>query len=814
MADKNLKAEVIDTSLTKELKKSYIDYAMSVIVSRAIPDVRDGLKPVHRRILYSMGDMSLYHTRGHKKCARVVGEVLGKYHPHGDTSVYNALVRMAQSFSLRYPLVDGQGNFGSIDGDSPAAMRYTESRLQKISKFMLKDIDKNTVDFRPNFDESLKEPVVLPSQFPNLLVNGSSGIAVGMATSVLPHNMTEVCNALIYMLDQDYDEVKPTDLMEFVSGPDFPTGGKVLGRDGILKAYETGHGKVKVRGVIEKEEKRSKTKLIITEIPYMVKKSDIIKEIAELVKEDKIKGIRDLKDESNRKGIRVVIDLKTKANPDLVINRIFKNTRMEKTLSMIHQVLVDGKPRLLNLKDMIYEFIKHRKVVIKRRTQFLLTKAENRLHIVKGLIIALDSIDDVVNLIKSSDDVESAKESLISKYKLDEKQSESILQMRLQKLTSLEQKTLREEKESLEGEVSELKGILNSEEKIKQIIKDETKEIVDEFGDDRKTEIVEDYKSITRKDLVKKEEIVITLTNKGYIKRVPLKEYRVQGRGGKGVLASNVSDEEFIKNIILTDTHSEILFFSNKGKVYSKKAYEIPKASRTAKGKHIANLLTFSKEESVSHLIDMKKAEEDNKDSLFFITKKGYSKRTEISNFENVRKSGIIAIKLEDDDNLVEVLPVNDDDKVMLSTKHGKSIRFKTSEVRVMGRNTRGVIGIKLASHDEVRSGILANTGEVLTVTSYGYAKRTDIEKYSVIHRGGKGVINVRITPKNGEVVEVLNTDGKGEIMILSKNGKLIRLSVEKISRIGRSTLGVKCMNVDSGDEIISAEKISFIEEE
>ncbi|MFW6025291.1 MAG: DNA gyrase/topoisomerase IV subunit A, partial [Candidatus Woesearchaeota archaeon] len=548
MADKNLKAEVIDTSLTKELKKSYIDYAMSVIVSRAIPDVRDGLKPVHRRILYSMGDMSLYHTRGHKKCARVVGEVLGKYHPHGDTSVYNALVRMAQTFSLRYPLVDGQGNFGSIDGDSPAAMRYTESRLQKISKFMLKDINKNTVDFRPNFDESLKEPVVLPSKFPNLLVNGSSGIAVGMATSVLPHNMTEICDAVVYMLDQDYDEVKPTDLMNFVSGPDFPTGGKVLGRDGILKAYETGHGKVRVRGVIEKEEKRSKTKLIITEIPYMVKKSDIIKEIAELVKEDRIKGIRDLKDESNRKGIRVVIDLKNNANPDLVINHIFKNTRMEKTLSMIHQVLVDGKPRLLNLKDMIYEFIKHRKDVIKRRTQFLLTKAENRLHIVKGLIIALDSIDEVVNLIKSSDNVESAKESLISKYKLDEKQSESILQMRLQKLTSLEQKTLREEKESLEGEVKHLKGILNSEEKIKQIIKDETKEIVDEFGDDRKTEIIEDYRSITRKDLVKKEEIVITLTNKGYLKRVPLKEYRVQGRGGKGVLASNVSDEEFIKN--------------------------------------------------------------------------------------------------------------------------------------------------------------------------------------------------------------------------------------------------------------------------
>ncbi len=814
MADNNLQSEVINTNLTDELKKSYIDYAMSVIVSRALPDVRDGLKPVHRRILYAMGDMSLYHTRGHKKCARVVGEVLGKYHPHGDTSVYNALVRMAQSFSLRYPLVDGQGNFGSIDGDSPAAMRYTESRLEKISKFMLKDIDKDTVDFRPNFDESMKEPVVLPSQFPNLLVNGSSGIAVGMATSVLPHNMTEVCNAVKYLLDKDIEDVEATELMDIINGPDFPTGGEVLGEEGILKAYETGHGKIKVRGVIKEDESSKKNRLIITEIPYMVKKSDIIKEIAKHVKNDKIKGINDIKDESSRKGIRVVIDLKRKANPQLVKNYIFKNTRMKKTLSMIHQVLVNGKPKLLNLKDLLYEFIKHRKEIIKRRTEFLLNKAKSRLHIVKGLIIALDSIDDVVELIKSSDDVDSAKESLISKYDLSEKQSQSILQMRLQKLTSLEQKTLRDEKEDLEKEVKELEGILNSEEKIKEIIREETDEIIENFGDERKTEIIEDFQNITRKDLVKKEEIVITLTNKGYIKRVPLKNYRVQGRGGKGILASNISDDEYIENIILTDTHSDILFFSDHGKVYSKKAFEIPKASRTAKGKHIAGILSFSKEEDITHIVDMNRAEEDNKNSLMFITKNGYAKRTAIEHFEDVRKSGIIAIKLEEDDNLVEVIPVNDDDKVMLSTKHGKSIRFKTTEVRIMGRNTRGVIGIKLDTQDEVRSGIIANEGEVLTVTTFGYAKRTDLENYSVIHRGGKGVINVRISPKNGEVVEVINTSKEDEIMILSKKGKLIRLTVEKISKMGRSTMGVKCMDVGRGDKIISAEKISFIDED
>ncbi|RMF06014.1 DNA gyrase subunit A, partial [Candidatus Woesearchaeota archaeon] len=717
---------VSERVIEDEMKQSYLDYAMSVIVGRALPEARDGLKPVHRRILYAMNEMGMHHNKPFKKSARIVGEVLGKYHPHGDSAVYDALVRLAQDFSMRYPLIQGQGNFGSIDGDNPAAMRYTEARLTKLAETMLEDINKNTVEFVPNFDESLKEPVVLPSKMPNLLLNGSNGIAVGMATNIPPHNMREVSDAFIALIDNP--DISVPELMEHLPGPDFPTGGIILGRQGIARAYATGRGKIKVRGKSHIEDKGSKQQIIITEIPYMVNKAMLLEQIAQLVREKRITGISDLRDESDREGMRIVIELKKDANPDIVLNQLYAHTRLQSTFGIILLALSDNVPKVMNIKELMNEFLQHRKTVIRRRTEFDLGKAEERQHIVEGLLKALDNIDEIIELIKKSADVKEASAALQNKYALSEKQAGAILEMRLQKLTGLEQAKLKEEHEELEKQIINYKKILSSDSEILKIIKNDFAELSSQFGDERRTEIIEYEDDLDIEDLIKPEDMVVTITHSGYIKRLPLQTYKVQGRGGKGVRGAGTREEDFVEHLFVANTHSYLLVFTSTGKVHWLKVYQIPEAGRTAKGKAIVNLLELDKGETVNTVIPVK--EFSDSAYLFMTTKKGTVKKTSLSAYSRPRKGGIKAILLEEGDELMDVKLTSGSNDIILATWLGKAIRFSEKDVRPMGRTAHGVRGIMCRGNDHVVGTAVINpdedgTATLLTITENGYGKRT-----------------------------------------------------------------------------------------
>jgi len=804
--------QILDVDITKEMKKSYIDYAMSVIVGRALPDVRDGLKPVHRRILYAMNELNLDPSKPHRKSARIVGDVLGKYHPHGDTAVYDAMVRLAQEFSSRYMMVDGHGNFGSIDGDSAAAMRYTEARLAKLSKEMLRDIEKETVDFTPNFDEELLEPVVLPSRFPNLLANGSSGIAVGMATSIPPHNLGEIIDATIHLIDNPDADVN--ELVKIVKGPDFPTGAIILGKDAIKNAYRTGRGKLRVRARIETVEmKRGREALIVSEIPYMVNKSKMIEGIADLVRNKKIEGISDLRDESNREGIRVVIELKKDANAGIVLNKLYKHSQLQTTFSIIMIALVNGEPKTLNLKEILYHYIRHQKDVLTRRTKYNLKKAEDRAHILEGLRIALDNIDRIVELIKKSANAEEAREQLKSEFSLTDVQAQAILDMRLQKLTGLEREKIESEYMELIKKINRYKEILSNERLLMSIIKDEITEIKDKFSDKRRTEIRARGEDMNDEDLIEDEEVVITLTRYGYVKRVPCDTYTSQKRGGRGKTGLSTREEDFVKDIFTTTTHNYIMFFTNKGKVYRIKAYEIPEAKRQAKGTAIVNLLQLDNDEKVTAIIPLKDFEETA--YLVLATKDGIIKKTELSQYDSSRKTGLIAINLKDGDELIEVMKTDGKQDLMLVTRNGMSIRFKEEEVRSVGRNTKGVKGIKLKHNDCVVSLEMADDSKkLLVVSENGFGKRTRMALYRVQTRGGQGVKTYNSTNETGRLVGAIVVDEEDELFIINSSSVVIRLKVDDISTMGRSTKGVKLMRIDERDSVISIAKVLETENE
>ncbi len=785
--------------ISQEMKESYINYAMSVIVGRALPDVNDGLKPVHRRILYAMNDLGMVHNKPSKKSARIVGEVIGKYHPHGDSAVYDSLVRMAQDFSLRYPLIKGQGNFGSIDGDTAAAMRYTEAKLSKLAEELLKDIEKNTVDFVPNFDDQLKEPSVLPANLPNLLINGSSGIAVGMATNMPPHNIAETINAIIAQIENP--DIAFEELLQIIPGPDFPTGGQILGRNGIINAYKTGRGIVRVRGVCEVEEK----KIIISEIPYQVNKTTLIEAIANLVKNKKVEGISDLRDESDRKGMRIVILLKRDANGELILNQLYRHTSLENTFGVNNLALVNHQPRTLALKDIISNFISHRKTIVVRRTKFDLDKAEKRAHILLGLKKSLENIDAVVKIIKQSDNVEEARKELINNFELSEEQSKAILEMKLQKLTSLETNKIIDEHKNLIELVKELKFILENEPKVFEIIKDELKELKDKYGDERRTKIIDVEETIEDEDLIEREDVVVTVTHTGYVNRMPLETYRSQNRGGRGIKATGTREEDFVENLFTTNTHSYLMFFSNLGKVYWSKAYNIPSGSRYAKGMNLINLLRLAKDERIKTIIPIQEFDENS--YLNIITKNGLIKKTSLKEYSNPRKGGIIAVNLKEGDNLVDVILTKDNEDLIVASANGKAVRFSESQVRSVGRNSSGVKAIKLFKEDKV-VGVDIAKNTVLTITENGYGKRTPLGDYRKINRGGSGVINIKTSERNGKVVSVSCVSGGEELMFVTKKGILIRVSVGNIPKIGRNTLGVRVMKLDEGDKVISVAKI------
>jgi len=792
--NENIQPKLIE----EEMKESYIDYAMSVIVSRALPNVCDGLKPVHRRILYAMHKMGMWHNKPFKKCARIVGEVLGKYHPHGDTAVYDSLVRMSQDFSLRYPLINGHGNFGSIDGDNAAAMRYTESKLKKLSSELLADLDKNTVDFVNNFDSSLKEPVVLPSKLPNLLVNGASGIAVGMATNIPPHNMTEVLDACIAFVDNQ--EISLNELMQFIKGPDFPTGGTILGKNGILSAYTKGKGSIKVRSKVDIED----NKLIIYEIPYQVNKTNLIEGIVNLIKTKKIEGISDIRDESDRTGMRVVIILRKNINPELILNQLYKHSQLQVSYGMNMIALVNNQPKTLSLHDMIREFISHRKEVIIKRTKFDLNKAEKRAHILKGLKIALENIDEVVKTIKSSKDVEGARRLLISKFSLSDEQSKAILDMKLHRLTSLETEKLKQEFDELLKLIKELKEILMDELKIYDIIKKELNEIKDKYGDARRTNFLDIEEDIEDEDLIKKEDVVITITHDGYVNRLPLETYKQQKRGGKGIRATGTKDEDFVENLYVTSTHDYLMFFSNSGKVYWSKAYVIPSGSRYAKGMNLINLLRLGDGERIRAVIPVSEFKESY--YLNMITENGLIKKTSLKEYSNPRKGGIIAINLKDEDRLIDVILTKDGEELIIASKNGKAIRFKENQLRPVGRSSMGVRGIKLVNDKVI--GVDIARDSLLTITENGYGKRTDINEYRLINRGGSGVINIKTSSRNGKVIGIKSVNGEEELIFVTKNGILIRVLAKDVSKIGRNTQGVRIMKLSSDDKVISLTKV------
>ena len=805
---------IMNIDLETKMKTSYLEYSMSVIVSRALPDVRDGLKPVHRRILYDMQLLGLDPNKPTRKSARVVGDVMGKFHPHGDSAIYDALVRLAQDFSTRYPLAQGQGNFGSIDGDAAAAMRYTEVRMSKIAKEMLRDINKDTVDFVPNFDEEELEPSVLPSRFPNLLVNGSNGIAVGMATNMAPHNLGEAIDACVaYMKDP---EISIDDLIKIIPGPDFPTGALILGKSGIKDAYHTGRGKIKQRAVARIEPfKKNRERIIISEIPYQVNKARLIEKIAELVKDKRIDGISDIRDESDRKGMRIVVEIKRDSNANIVLNNLYKYTQLENTFGIINLALVGGEPKILNLKELIEYYVDHQKEVVTRRTTFDLSKARDRKHIVEGLIIAIDHIDEIIKIIRSSYDNDQIKKIFYDKYKLTDIQSQAILDMQLKRLSGLEIEKLNAENDELARTIEYLLSILNSEETLINLIIDEMTEIKEKYADDRRTKIVPDEGEMDITELIEEEDILITLTKEGYIKRLPIDTYKVQNRGGKGIAAGNTKEGDFIKKIITTNTHEDLLFFTSMGKVYSLEAYKIPEGSRTSRGQAIINILNLESGEKITEMVTLSELSKDSQ--MVLQTKNGQIKKTEAENFTKIRRNGIIAISLKDDDKLISVRQIEKDEELIISTKNGMTIQFNTKDVRSMGRAAAGVRAIKLDKDDEVVSmNIKGDETYLLVVTENGYGKKTSFTNFKNQNRGGKGVRCHKITEKTGQLVDSLAVDLDTDIMMVSLTGDMIRLSVRDISTTGRNTVGVKLKNLaNDKDKIVSVTKYdNTLEEE
>lgn len=807
----NREGRVSTINIEEEMRKSYLDYAMSVIVSRALPDVRDGLKPVHRRIVYAMNELNLYPDKPHRKSARIVGDVLGKYHPHGDTAVYDAMVRLAQEFSTRYLLVDGHGNFGSVDGDSAAAMRYTEARMAKITMEMLRDIEKETIDYGLNFDETIKEPKVLPSRFPNLLVNGSSGIAVGMATSIPPHNLREVVDGIIEVINNP--DIEIDEILKYIKGPDFPTAGNIIGVEGIKEAYRSGRGKVKVRAKTHIEEnEKGRISIIVTEIPYQVNKSRVIEKIADLVKDKKLEGISDLRDESDRSGMRIVIELKRDYNPKVLLNNLYKYTQLQDTFSIIIIALVDERPKLLNIKEVIEHYIQHQYDVVIRRTKFDLRKAEDRAHILEGLKIALDNIDSVIKTIKESKDTNTAKESLINNFKLSEKQSQAILEMRLQRLTGLERDKIDNEYKSLIEEIDKLKSILMDSGKIYSIIKEELLEIRKKFGDDRRTSIVPSDEDIDIEDLIEEQNVVINLTNMGYVKRMPEDTYKLQKRGGRGVAGTTTRGEDFVTNLFTTSTHDYLIFFTNQGRAYSLKAYEIPEGKRQARGTAIVNLLQLNEGEKVKAIIPIREFKKE--ENLILVTSKGKIKKMELSQIKNIRKSGLIAITLNDKDELISVKKTNGEDKVIAVTSKGISILFDEKDVRSMGRTAAGVKAITLKEEDElVGVDIYEDDKELLVISEKGYGKRTSLKEYREQKRGGKGIKTYNMKDITGKVISGKVVSDQDEIMITSSLGTIIRLNVSNITRSGRATQGAKLMKMQKDDIVSSVAKIIIDED-
>ena len=798
--------KVISIDINKEMKRCYIDYAMSVIVGRALPDVRDGLKPVHRRILFSMSELGLAPEKGYRKCARIVGEVLGKYHPHGDSSVYDALVRMAQDFSMRYMLVDGHGNFGSVDGDSAAAMRYTEAKMNKIAAEMLRDISKNTVDFIPNFDGEEKEPVVLPSRYPNLLVNGSSGIAVGMATNIPPHNLGEVIDGTIMLIDNP--ETTVLELMTAIKGPDFPTGATIMGKSGIRAAYETGKGRIIVRAKAEIEEENNRHKIIVTEIPYQVNKAKLIENIADLVKDKKIVGISDLRDESDREGMRIVIELKKDANPNVILNLLYKHTKMQDTFGVIMLALVNNEPQVLNLKQVLSNYIEFQKEVVTRRTVFELNKAEARAHILEGLRIALDNIDEVINIIRSSKTTEIAKNTLIERFQLSEKQAQAILEMRLRRLTGLERDKIEEEFAELMKLIDYLNSILASEEKILSVIKDELIEIKNRYNDERRTSIEKVVNDIDIEDLIQEEEVVITLTHSGYIKRISADTYSSQRRGGRGIQAMSTKEDDFVEHVNVVSTHSDVLFFTNRGRVYKLRAYEIPDAGRTAKGTNIINLIAIEQDEKIETVLSVK--DDVNEGFLFMGTKQGLVKKTPLSEFKNLRKNGLIAINLRDGDELLKVKITRGDADIVIVTQDGNAIRFNETDVRPMVRTASGVRSINLRKDDIAVCMDIAVEGEdLLVISENGFGKRTPITEYKRQKRGGTGLITYKLSEKTGKVIGATICKIDDELMLINTSGVAIRINVSDISVTSRSTMGVTLMRTTEEEKIAAIAKIS-----
>lgn len=793
--------KVIPVKLESEMKNSYIDYAMSVIVMRALPDVRDGLKPVHRRILYAMQEAGMASNKPYKKSARIVGEVLGKYHPHGDTSVYDTIVRMAQDFSYRYMLADGHGNFGSIDGDSPAAMRYTEVRMSKIAEIMLSDIEKETVDFMPNYDESLKEPTVLPSKMPNLLVNGSAGIAVGMATNIPPHNLNEVIDGILMMIDNP--NVELPELMRAIKGPDFPTGGLIMGTEGILKAYSTGRGAIKMRAKTHFEEMdKGKTRIVVTELPYQVNKAHLVEKIAQLVRDKVIEGITALNDESDRTGMRIAIELRRDVNPDITLNKLFQHTQLQETFGAIMLALVDGKPQILTLKQMLGYYIKHQEEVVRRHTAYDLKKAKMRAHILEGLTIALKNLDAVIATIKGSRTSDIAKASLEENYALSDKQAQSILDLRLQRLTGLEQEKINQEYTQTLALIDELSAILADEQKILDIIKQELIAVKQKFGDARRSEITIDTSNIDIADLIEEEDIVITLTHDNYVKRQPIDSYRRQKRGGRGVTGMGTKEDDFVENMIITSTHKTVLFFTNRGRVYQLRGYDIPESGRTAKGTAVINLLPLEQGEKITAVIPISAFAADR--YLFMTTRYGIVKKTPLIQYDTARKkTGLIAISLDENDDLIDVKLTDGNRQVIIGTQKGMAISFDEADVRSMGRAARGVRGIKLADKDVVIGmDNLREGAKVLTVTKNGYGKRTESDEYRDQKRGGKGLINVKVTDKTGEVVGLKVVDNNQEFMLITTEGIVIRSKVAEVSTIGRNTQGVKMMKTDEADSV------------
>ncbi|AYH41019.1 DNA gyrase subunit A [Christensenella minuta] len=805
---------IVPVDLNKEMQKSFIAYAMAVIINRALPDVRDGLKPVHRRILYSMSELNMYPDKPYRKSARLVGDVLGKYHPHGDSAVYDAMVRLAQDFSIRYPLVDGHGNFGSVDGDGAAAMRYTESRMSKLTLELLRDIDKDTVDFYPNFDETLEQPAVLPARFPNLLVNGTGGIAVGMATNIPPHNMGEAIDATIALMDNP--DISIEELIDIIPGPDFPTGGIIMGVSGIREAYKTGRGRIRVRAKTEIEKHgEDRERIIVTEIPYQVNKATLVEKIAELVRDKRIDGISDLRDESDKSGMRIVIELKRNANANVVLNHLYKHTQMQDTFGVIMLALVDGEPRVLNLKQVLEYYVEHQKDVIVRRTKFELEKAKKRAHILEGLIIALDNIDEIVNLIRSSADAASARAALIGRFGLTEIQAQAILDMRLQRLTGLERDKIEAEYKEVQERIAYYNSVLSTPQMVIDIIKADLMEIRGKFSDARRTEITFDEDDIDIDELIAREDMVVTLTHYGYVKRISLETYRAQKRGGKGVTAMSTREEDFAEQVFITCTHNQLLFFTNKGKVYMKKCYQIPEAGRTAKGTAIVNMLSLDPDEKVSAVFPIESSEAGKNSNLVIVTRGGIIKKTPFSEYSNIRQNGLRAVNLREDDELISVMETDGEKDIIVGTRDGMSIIFREGDVRPMGRVSTGVRAIKLRPGDEVVSACICERDrQVLVITEKGYGKRTNAAEYRLQTRGGIGLKSMNITEKTGKMCGLLIVDGTEDIMLINDAGVVIRMSVDEISLIGRSTQGVRVMRVDEDTKVVCVAKIVESEED